>query len=292
MTTLHSAATVLHPPRRVERLRRTLGTVDEALRAAVDITRPYVRGLENLPADGRFLLVGNHTQAAFAEIFLIPHFIRRAIGRDVKLLADRGFGMWRGPAADLMTAYGGVVGSPESIRELMAHDEPILVFPGGGQEIGKFRGEKNTLRWKQREGFAREAVAGGYPIVPVGLVGGDEVYESLVSRDSAWAKATNALSSALPGSRPDMAMPLLRGVGPTLIPRPQRMYLGFGEPISTSKPAHTTDAAWATAIRDATKQSLEHILDDLSAIRAGDPYRQLNPMMWRQAVQPPVVISR
>lgn len=273
-------------------LRAALTLLDATLRGAVDVARPYVTGLENLPADGRFLLVGNHTQAAGAEIFLIPHFVRRATGRSVKVLADRAFGMWRGPAADVMAAYGGVVGSPESVRELMAHDETILVFPGGGQEIAKFKGEQNRLRWKRREGFAREAVAGGYPVVPVGLVGGDDFYRSMVSRESLWAKATGAVNAVLPGGPPDMAMPLLRGIGPTLIPRPQRLHLGFGEPISTTRPAGVDDAAeWVTQVRDVTKSSLEQILEGLLAVRSADPYRSLNPLAWRAAATPPSRIA-
>ncbi len=254
---------------------------------AADAARPYVTGLENLPTDGRYLLVGNHTQSAGAEVFLIPHFVRRTTGRPVRVLADRAFGRWRGPAADVMAAYGGVVGSPDSVRDLMAHDETVLVFPGGGQEIAKFKGEENRLRWKQREGFAREAVAAGYPIVPVRLIGGDDIYRSLVGRDSLWAKATGAINAALPGSPPDMALPLLRGIGPTLIPRPQRLYIGFGEPIPTIRPASANEAAWVTEVRGATKESLEGILEDLLTVRSGDSYRNLNPLAWRAAALPP-----
>ena len=45
----------------------------------MDLYRPYVDGLENLPRDGRFLLVGNHTQGG-GEVFLIPYFVRQEIG--------------------------------------------------------------------------------------------------------------------------------------------------------------------------------------------------------------------
>lgn len=280
------AARVIDPPPRIARLRQALTLVDGTLRGAVDAVRPYVTGLEKLPEDGRYLLVGNHTQAAGAETFLIPHFVRRATGRDVKVLADRAFGRWRGLAADVMAAYGGVVGSPESVRALMAHGETILVFPGGGQEIAKFKGEENRLRWRQRQGFAREAIAAGYLLVPVGLIGGDDVYRSLVSRDSLWAKATGTINAVLPGSPPEMAMPLLRGVGPTLIPRPQRLYIGFGEPIPTVRPASVSEAAWVTDVAAETKGSLERIMDDLLTVRSRDPYRSLNPLAWRSAAQP------
>ena len=102
------------------------------------------------------------------------------------------------------------------------------------------------------------------------------MYKSLVTRDSALGRLSQAISTRMTGEA-DMAMPLMRGVGPTLIPRPQRMYLGFGEPIDTTKPGGVSDADWVASVRDSTKERLEAILDGLLALRAGDPYRELNP---------------
>ena len=275
---------VMNHPRRVERLRGALEKVHDGISPVINLWQPYVAGLENLPADGRFLLVGNHTAFIGGEVLLIPHFVRRAIGARVRPLADRRFGTKAGFGHDVMTAYGGVVGDPATARELMRHNETILVFPGGGREIAKFKGEEYTLRWDGRSGFARIAAENGYPIVPVGLVGGDDVYKSLVSRDSALGRLSQTVSARLSGHA-DMAMPLMRGVGPTLIPRPQRMYLGFGEPIDTTKPKRVSAQNWVASVRDDTRRSLETILTELLAVRAGDPFRELNPLAWPRAVE-------
>ena len=226
---------VMNHPRRVQFLRGALEKVHDGIAPLIDLWRPYVSGMERLPADGRFLLVGNHTQFIGGEVLLIPHFVRRTLGVRVRPLADRRFGEKPRFGHDLMTAYGGVVGAPETARELMRHNETILVFPGGGREIAKFKGEEYHLNWHGRSGFARVAVENAYPIVPVGLVGGDDVYKSLVTRDSALGRLSRTISAKLTGDA-DMAMPLMRGIGPTLIPRPQRMYLSCGEPIDTAEP--------------------------------------------------------
>nr|WP_232007134.1 lysophospholipid acyltransferase family protein [Mycobacterium intermedium] len=273
----------MNHPRRVQALRGVVEKVHDGIAPLIDASRPYVRGLENLPADGRFLLVGNHTQFVTSEVLLIPHYVRRAIGTRVRPLADRRFGQQPGFARDLMTAYGAVIGSPETARELMRHNETILVFPGGGREIPKFKGEEYQLNWHGRSGFARIAAENDYPIVPVGLVGGDDIYKSLVTRDSAVGRLMQEISTRLTGET-DMAMPLMRGVGPTLIPRPQRMYLQFGEPIVTTKPEGTTAEKWVETVRNDTKQALETILADLLAIRADDPFRELNPLARNNAV--------
>ncbi|MGE2816054.1 lysophospholipid acyltransferase family protein [Mycobacterium heidelbergense] len=274
----------MNHPRRVQILRSALDRVQDGIAPVIDLFRPYVSGLATLPADGRFLLVGNHTQFVGGEVLLIPHFVRRAIGTQVRPLADRRFGQQPGFARDLMTAYGGVVGAPETARELMRHNETILVFPGGGREIAKFKGEEYHLNWDGRSGFARLAVENDYPIVSVGLVGGDDVYKSLVTRDSALGRLSRAASAKLAGNA-DMALPLMRGVGPTLLPRPQRMYLRFGEPIDTAKPNGESTEQWVASVRDSTQRSLETILSELLAIRADDPFHELNPLAWAGAVQ-------
>jgi 1-acyl-sn-glycerol-3-phosphate acyltransferase len=280
---------IMNQPGRVQAWRRVAETVADRVGPLVDLSRPYVDGLHTVPRDGRCLLVGNHTQGG-AEALLIPYLVRRAIGTRVRPLTDRGLGRMRGPAADLLAACGAVVGAPETARELMCHNEPILVFPGGGREIPKFKGEEHTLRWQGRAGFARLSVENNYPIVPVGLVGGDDVYQSLTTREGRWGRLSQGLTEKLSG-RTDMALPLMHGIGPTLIPRPQRMYLRFGAPIDATKPTRVSEEKWVAAVKQRTQESLEQILADLLVIRSSDPYRELNPLAWRTATQSPAELK-
>lgn len=284
MAVMTDTARLMDQPGRIQAIRRVVERVADNAAPLIDLWRPYVDGLEHLPRDGRFLLVGNHTQSG-AEGFLIPYLVRREIGTLVRPLTDRRFAGMPGPAADLLAACGATVGSPESAGELMRHDQTILVFPGGGREIAKFKGEENTLRWQDRAGFARISAEHDYPIVPAGLIGGDDVYRSLTSRDGLFGRFSQRLATAL-GAPADMAMPLLRGLGPTLIPRPQRMYLRFAEPIDTTRPPGVSAPDWADTVKQRTQASLEAVLADVQEIRAGDPYRELNPLAWRDAVQP------
>lgn len=229
--------------------------------------------------------MGNHTQAG-TEALLIPYFVRREIGTRVRPLTDRAIARIGGPVGDLLAAAGAVVGAPEPARELMRHGEPILVFPGGGCEIPKFKGEEHTLRWQGRAGFARVAAENEYPIVPVGLVGGDDVYRNLVTRGGWWGRLSQSFSEKMSG-RSDMAMPLMHGIGPTLIPLPQRMYLRLGAPIDTAPPAGVSDENWVSAVKQRTQESLEKILHELLQLRRDDPYRELNPLAWHRACLPP-----
>jgi len=283
-------AAIMDPPQRVRALRNVLGATGDAIDPVIDLCRPYVAGLDRLPRDGRFLLVGNHTAFGFAEVLLIPQFVRRELGIQVRPLAERGLAQAKGFGGDLVAAYGGVVGHPETARELMQHNETVLVFPGGGREMPKFKGEQYQLSWAGRAGFARVAIDNGYPIVPVGLVGSDDLFAPLNERDSMLGRLSQSLSERLTG-RGDMAMPLVRGIGPTLIPHPQRMYLEFGDPISTSPPTDTSYAHWVDTVKATTQQALEQILADLQDVRDHDPYRNLNPLAWSKAAQPDTAIS-
>jgi 1-acyl-sn-glycerol-3-phosphate acyltransferase len=269
-------------PRRVRALRSVLDKATDTLAPVLELSRPYVSGVANLPGDGRFLLVGNHTRGG-NEVAMIPYFVREALGVRVRPLADRQFARMRGLQADLVAAYGAVVGTPEAARTLMQDGETILVFPGGAREVGKFKGEEYQLRWENRTGFARLAAEHGYPIVTAALVGGDEVYTSLLSRDSALGRASGWASRQLTG-RTDTAMPPMRGIGPTLIPRPRRMYLSFGPPIDTTAPADVTPDAWAAVVKRRVEDELGRTMSELRGIQAADPYRHLNPLAWRTAV--------
>lgn len=284
MTETCDIAAIMNPPERVQALRRTLHSAQPTITALINLYRPYVDGLKNLPRDGRFLLVGNHTQIGI-EAPLISHFIHRELGRRVRPLAERAIGQAPEPIRDMLAAYGAVVGSPESARELMQNNESMLVFPGGGRELPKFKNEEYTLRWDGRSGFARLSVESDYPIVPVGLVGGDDLYESLLTRDSRLGQLSLKLTERL-FDRRDFAPPLMRGIGPTLIPRPHRMYLRFAAPISTIKPHQIPETVWVENIKQQTQDSLEQILAELQEVRARDPYRTLNPLAWRKAILP------
>ncbi|MCB0925793.1 MAG: acyltransferase family protein [Mycobacterium sp.] len=276
---------LVHQPDRVKAMEKAIFSVADRLNPVVDLCKPYVDGLEQLPRDGRVLLVANHTAFGVAEIVLIPYFVHRELGVRVRGLAERSLGNMRGLPADLFAAAGAVVGNQENGAELMRHGETLLVFPGGGREMPKFKGENYQLFWEGRSGFARLAIAHEYPIVPVGLVGGDDVYHSYVERDSVWGRASRLFTTHVL-RQPGVSIPLVRGLGPTLIPRPQRMYLRFGAPIATHRPTRVPAATWEATVKERTQSALEGVLSDLQALRDTDPYRSLSPFGWSRARQP------
>lgn len=275
---------LVNEPNRVRAFAKGIFAVADALAPVIDLARIYADGLENLPRDGRFLLVGNHTVSGFAEVVLIPYVVHRELGVRVRGLANLQMTETKGVVRDALEAAGAVPGKPETCAELMRQGEAVLVFPGGGRDMLKFKGEEYTLQWERRSGFARLAVAHEYPIVPVGLVGGDDVYRSVVERDGVWETRSRKLGERVHGLA-GVGIPIVRGVGPTLIPRPQRMYLRFAPPIATSRPPRVNKDTWVTSVKDRTQTALEQVLADLQELRAADPFRNLNPLAWHRAAQ-------
>jgi 1-acyl-sn-glycerol-3-phosphate acyltransferase len=190
-------------------------------------------------------------------------------------LHDR-LGIWPHPMGDhvhflvpgwrnLLQAFGTVEGTREHCRALMRAGESILVFPGGAREVFKRRGERYRLMWEGRTGFARLAIEHGYPIVPFAAVGAEECYDILL--DAGDLRRLVPPLRWIP--RSDEAPPIVRGLGPTLLPRPQRFYFHFAPPVETRHLAGLEERTCGT-VRDRVRAAVEAGIDLLLHERERD----------------------
>jgi len=137
--------------------------------------RPVFLGSEHIPRARPVLYVGNHTLFGVLDPPLLMAHIYEETGHLPRSLADHFH--YRVPGwRDFLTRWGAVRGTRENCRAVMRAGDSVLVFPGGGREVAKRRGEAYQLLWKQRTGFVRMAVEHGYPIVPFASVGAEECY--------------------------------------------------------------------------------------------------------------------
>jgi len=236
------------------------------------LTEPRYYGLDRIPADGAVLLVGNHTVFGMLDMPLMLGEIHRVTGRFVRGMADHAhFAVpgWR----DVLVRQGGVRGTRENCRALLAAGEAVLVYPGGGREVAKRKGEQYQLLWKQRMGFARLAIEAGCPIVPFGAVGAEESYDILLDAESPVLAPLRGLVERA-GGRWELIPPLVRGLGPTPLPRPERFYFAFGEPIDTQPWAEQGEPGVAD-LRDHVREAVQERITYLLAEREADPGRDL-----------------
>jgi 1-acyl-sn-glycerol-3-phosphate acyltransferase len=243
------------------------------------IIQPKLYGVENMPSNGS-LLVGNHTIYGFLDLpFMMAEIFKR------RRLAIRGLGehahyavpVWR----DLLAVGGMVRGTRDNVRALMRDRQTILVFPGGSREVNKGRGEQYQLLWRERIGFARLAIEQDYPIVPFAAVGADDMLDVVIDRHTPVYGQFARLYEKLMGFP---MPPVVRGVGLTPVPRPERLYFWFGEPIvPTGFRAGRDETAAARALRDEVRQAILGGIQFLRDERDRDPNRSLVKRLRRRA---------
>lgn len=179
-------------------------------------------GLRSLPKSGAYLLVTNHSLATY-DIVLLFGAIYQNSKRIVRPLVDRAF--WRVPfLGDIMNYFGSVQGNPDTARELLAAGNIVAVAPGGMQEALRPSSERYQVRWRRRRGFARLAMETQVPVVLAACPRADDLFEVY----------SNPLTRII-YEKLRMPVPLVRGIGPSLLPRPVKLVHYISEPIKPPK---------------------------------------------------------
>lgn len=249
------------------------------------LIQPEFIGIDNIPEEGPVLFVGNHSLMAFADGSLMVNEIYQQKGIAVRSLGQHTH--FKVPAwGKLLAANGAVDGTRENCAAMMAAGEHILVYPGGAGEVMKRQGEQHTLRWKNRTGFARMAIEHNCTIVPFSTVGADDCFDILYDNERFSKTRLGQILVQTTGFKPEELPPLIKGLGPTLIPKPQKMYFQFHEPIEVSefKPKQGQDmeqSAWV--LRKVVESIVQDGIDDLLEYRAVDPLQSFKARMLSQA---------
>jgi 1-acyl-sn-glycerol-3-phosphate acyltransferase len=223
-------------------LQRTAGEYEEdawgfdeefatALRPALDFLydrwwRVETTGVTNVPAVGRAMLVANHAGILPWDGTMMSLAIQREHPHPRYprfLVLDWAFTL---PFVSVaMRKVGGVVASPYNASRLLADDELVAVFPEGAKGAGKDFSERYRLQRFGRGGFVEIALRAGAPIIPVAVVGSEEIYPK-VGESKLMARATGA-----PYFPITPTFPLLGPLG--AVPLPSKWRIEFGEPIRT-----------------------------------------------------------
>jgi 1-acyl-sn-glycerol-3-phosphate acyltransferase len=128
---------------------------------------------------------------------------------------------------------GGVVASPFNALRLLEQDQLVAVFPEGVKGTGKAFSERYRLQRFGRGGFVEIALRTGAPIVPVAVVGSEEIYPKL-GDITPLARMLGAPFFPL--------TPTFPWLGPLgVVPLPSKWRIEFLEPIETA--SYGTEAA-------------------------------------------------
>ncbi|HWR81208.1 MAG TPA: lysophospholipid acyltransferase family protein [Pseudomonas sp.] len=272
---MSDSSTPLHIPGITDFQPPSVKSLQRMLRVANAWFSPLFLGLDKRDLSKPALWVGNHTLYGLFDVPLLVEYLYREQGVFVRGLGDRAHFAVPG-WSQLLVKAGMVLGTPENCAALMQSGQHVLVFPGGGREVMRRKGEDYQLIWKNRSGFARLAIEHGYDIIPFGALGADENFDILldageVSRSRLWTLFDDHLKLSERTRGGDMIPPLVRGIGASLVPRPQRFYFGFGKRISTARlQGKSEDARRVWALRGKVAKAIEEQLDMLIDYRQQD----------------------
>jgi 1-acyl-sn-glycerol-3-phosphate acyltransferase len=197
--------------------------------------RVEVSGARHVPADGPALLVANHSGALPFDGVMIVTAVEMFCGRTVRFLYDR-FVENIPPVASFYRKVGGAVASRENAVKLLDAGELVLIFPEGVSGVAKPFGDRYHLR-PFGPGFARLAIATDAPIVPLAVVGAEEIYP-LVGRAEGVVKRLG-----VPYVPITPFFPLLGLLG--TLPLPTKWFMHFGK--SMRIPPTEAEGRWQRA---------------------------------------------
>jgi len=259
--------------------RRLIEELDHLLQPLKRLLSPVSLGIDRVPREGAVLLTGNHTIYGLLDIPMLGLEIYEKTGRTVRGLGDHNhfaLPIWR----DMLRRIGAVRGTRENCARLFAAGEAVLVFPGGGREVMKHKHEQYQLIWKERIGFARLSIQHRVPIVPFASVGVEDMFEVVVDADDILRSPAGDLLRALrlteqPWFRHgEILPPIARGRGFGPLPRLERQYFLFGQPIDTTRFAgRHEDREACLALRNEVQGAIETQIGQLREVREADPER-------------------
>lgn len=186
--------------------------------------RIEVSGLENVPSQGRGLLVANHSGMLPYDGGMIKHAIRthHPAHREVRPLVEDF--VYHFPfLGSLMARMGGVRACQENAQRLLEKDELAVVFPEGVKGIGKYYRQRYQLQRFGRGGFVKLCLRTGAQIIPTAVVGAEEIHPIIARADFLARPLKIPLVPITP------TWPLLGLAG--LIPLPTKWTIHFGRPI-------------------------------------------------------------
>jgi 1-acyl-sn-glycerol-3-phosphate acyltransferase len=190
--------------------------------------RVQVRGLEHVPEKGAALVVGNHAGTLPFDSMMVALAIldEHPAHRTLRMLAaDLAFTL--PVVAPLARKSGNTLACPEDAERLLRAGELVGVWPEGYKGLGKPFRERYRLQRFGRGGFVEVALRTGAPIVPVAVVGSEEIYPMLGNLRRL------ARLLGLPYVPVTPTFPLLGPLG--LVPLPSRWVIEFCPPIATDQ---------------------------------------------------------
>lgn len=225
-----------------------------------DYFRVEVEGIENVPMDGGAVLVANHGGAALpydGAMLALSVLNEAEIPRRVRVIGTEIFNMLP-VVSHLYRKVGAAYAARDDARELLARGHLLGVFPEGERGFMKPVWEAYRVGRLGRGGFAEIASEAGVPIVPVAIIGSEEVHPAvMVSK-----RLARLFRLFFPDQRVDEIAIALNP-----IPLPIKWKIRFLPPVMPPDADERLDALELLERSEDIRDSIQHALDDILAHR-------------------------
>jgi 1-acyl-sn-glycerol-3-phosphate acyltransferase len=218
--------------------------------------RTTVEGIDHVPAEGRCIVVANHSGALPLDGLMLRAALRieHKQKRDLRWLAED-FVYYLPFAGVFMNRVGAVRACPENAERLLEKEGIVGVFPEGVHGIKKLFQERYRLQRFGRGGYIRLCLRMRAPIIPCAIIGAEESSPLLYRLEG----LTELLG--LPYFPITPTFPFLGPAG--LLPAPTKWRMRFGEPINLDNygPEAADDHVLVGRLSERVRSSIQSMLD-------------------------------
>lgn len=240
--------------------------------------RPQVRGFENLPERGPFLVVGNHSGGANPPdlpILLTAWWRERGVDEPVYALFHSFFLGLPG-AGSLVAKAGAIEASGENATAVLERGDILIVYPGG--DVDAFRPflDRNRIDFGGRTGFVKQALRSRVPLVPA-VSQGAHSSSIVLFRGDRLARAVPFLQSWRVNVFPlTLGPPWGLSIGLPTLPLPTKVTVQLCPPVDLAArygPDTADDEDTVQACYDEVISLMQDVMDGLVAERRRDDRR-------------------
>ncbi len=219
-------------------------------------------GLEHVPSGGPALVVGNHAGTLPFDAMMVALAIHdeHPAHRILRMLAaDLAFTLPL--VAPLARKSGNTLACEEDAKRLLGAGELVGVWPEGFKGLGKPFRDRYRLQRFGRGGFVELALRTGTPIVPVAVVGSEEIYPMVGN-----LRRLGRLLG-LPYLPVTPTFPLLGPLG--AVPLPSQWLIEFCPPIETASygPDAALDPMAVFDLNDQVRDTIQRTINKNLAAR-------------------------
>jgi 1-acyl-sn-glycerol-3-phosphate acyltransferase len=218
--------------------------------------RVETRGVENIPQQGRAIVVANHSGTLPLDGLVLKTAVRleHSGSRELRWLAED-FIFYLPFVGAFMNRIGAVRACQENAERLLRNEGLVAVFPEGLKGIKKLYKDRYKLQRFGRGGFIRLCLRTQTPLVPCAIIGAEEASPML--------HRVEYLSKIL-GVPYVPITPTFPALGPLgLLPAPTKWRIEFGEPMRFDGygPEAAADHILVGRLADRARASIQHMLD-------------------------------